>query len=603
MRKTHIELVRESTESQPEQSQRETNRFIRESNNLYQDPEDTHREEVLLGVSGTRSANTDVMQRIVARAKRGELAGIIFCEFSRLMRTKNLNDLAVIQSFVDAGLKIYTSEEVLDLKDPRDLRRIVTATLEAGDELDRIRERTMRGKEALRRIGYNASGPKSFPRGTRFVWTSRVPKNRQGFWETTEEIETVKLLFKFVLSGITSRADLSRRTGIPIYLIVDTIANPIYTGWIVTQYEHSGKECKRRDRDRSKYHSKLKQLRQEGSKRPPLRVQAPGKGSVYSWKDSRFESFVPFAAPIKESDWKQANELIKRPSALHSRTRVQRAKFRFLLADFVSCAVCGQRHYVHHKVKTDGTYTGYYACKRADGHAPGRYPQSPLGVLPLEERCQTGRIPSPDLDEHMTKICATKLWDRDFLADCLKQLDRMNDARRDPARAKEIHARLDKLATARASLMELVKSGDLSPVEFRASVSDIERERDTLTRTLLEVEVQTIEIDPKKLRERVLPFKRFREMSFDAKRQILRRTIASLHVAKAKDARGFSEEMVRGLSFHPAFVSPFEESGDLDVVAYAARDSERGSINTVHPWMDSVVAPFSKSCIYIPLIN
>jgi hypothetical protein len=125
---------------------------------------------------------------------------------------------------MDAGAQIYIPAGPIDLQTETGYVQATVNNLLAGLEKRRIRERTTRAKEEMRRQGKLASGKP--PYGLAY--------SKGAGWSYTPEIEHVREIFALYLSGEERTfARIGERFGLRWERVKDMLVHPVYSGWLV----------------------------------------------------------------------------------------------------------------------------------------------------------------------------------------------------------------------------------------------------------------------------------------------------------------------------------------------------------------------------------
>ncbi|MCZ6786310.1 MAG: recombinase family protein [Planctomycetota bacterium] len=178
--------------------------------------------EVEIQVSGTRVLENAEFRALLDRIQDPEIEAVVCADLDRLLRPEDFGSYIVFSYFRDSGTVIVTNAGVRDLHRDRLLTVLETeiGTLERA----RIRERTMRGRNELRRQGRHVSGPLSLPYGVAYAKAS-------GVWSYTEpEAGIVRALFRRFLAGEQNLAALGRAVGVDRRQARRILTQSLYTG-------------------------------------------------------------------------------------------------------------------------------------------------------------------------------------------------------------------------------------------------------------------------------------------------------------------------------------------------------------------------------------
>lgn len=172
----------------------------------------------LAGVSGSAVLDDDRFLALLQRIEDPDIHGVILAALDRLMRPEDPGYYRIFARFRDTGTVLYTGSGARDFRSDRLLMMLETEI--ASLERDKIRERTMLGKELLRQQGRNVSGRHAY--GTDY---------RDGQWRYVwPEAGVVQQAYEAVLAGERNLSDLARRLGLPRGSLRRILANPIYAG-------------------------------------------------------------------------------------------------------------------------------------------------------------------------------------------------------------------------------------------------------------------------------------------------------------------------------------------------------------------------------------
>lgn len=176
----------------------------------------------LRGVSGTQVGDDPRFIGLLARLSEPEVEGIVVADFDRLFRRGKFGDYAILDAFADTGSVLFTSDGRVDPSQDTDALLSVIRGELAGMERRRIRDRTMRAKEVLRRAGRHVTSARCLPYAIDYD---------DGKWSYRPvESEVVREIFMRVLGGERNFSKIGREVGIQRTLIRKILENPIYKG-------------------------------------------------------------------------------------------------------------------------------------------------------------------------------------------------------------------------------------------------------------------------------------------------------------------------------------------------------------------------------------
>lgn len=324
-----VELVRVSTSGQATEdragipAQRATNRQTCARHSL------RVVETVEIVESGATVATSAEMQRVLDLLRAGRARGIVLAAYDRLFRPDRWTDLAILQVISDHGAQIYVPAGAIDLQTEIGFVQASVNNLLAGLEKRRIRERTMRAKESLRREGKLASGAP--PLGMTY--------DRAAGWSYTPAIEDVREIFRLFVSGEErSYSALGARFGIVWSTVQVILRRPLYAGWNVYM-----------PRDASG---------------PPLRHGIKSWPPIRSAHDDGAVRVRTGLAPVVSvEDFEEVQRIMGVRRERLSLTR-GRGEGAFLYRGMLECA-CGEPVYGITKSRPHGAPDLYYACRNA----------------------------------------------------------------------------------------------------------------------------------------------------------------------------------------------------------------------------------------------
>lgn len=177
--------------------------------------------EVELTISGTRVLDDPRFLGVLTAIEAPEIRGVVVSELDRLMRPEDPAYYAIFGRFRETGTILYTAEGAQDFR--RDRLLMMMRSEIAAWERERFRERTMRGKEVLRRRGVHVAGPEGLPYGV--AWS-----REEGWSYRWPEAGIARQVYERVLAGEGNFSRLARELEISRTLVRRILANPIYAG-------------------------------------------------------------------------------------------------------------------------------------------------------------------------------------------------------------------------------------------------------------------------------------------------------------------------------------------------------------------------------------
>src|SRR5579859_1774142 len=165
----------------------------------------------LINVSGAAVLKAPEMQVLLEAIQSPEIAGVVTCEFARIMRPECFSDYVLLQALCDSKTILYLPEGPLDFKTPSGrFFGALRATI-AGLQRNELAARVWAAMEANRKAGVYTGG--SLPYGVGFE-ASRG-------WFYTSEAKKIKKAFQLFLSGVTNYRRIARALGIqPLTLVL-----------------------------------------------------------------------------------------------------------------------------------------------------------------------------------------------------------------------------------------------------------------------------------------------------------------------------------------------------------------------------------------------
>lgn len=277
--------------------------------------------------SGATVATSADMERVLDMIQTGRVLGIVLAAYDRLFRPDRWTDFSVLQVIADQGAQIYVPSGPIDLQTELGFIQASVNNLMAGLERRRIRERTVRARDELRRQGKLASGSPPFGMGY---------DKAEGRWIYTDEIEQVKEIFRLYLSGEErSFARLGERFGKNPTVVQQILQRPAYAGWLI-------------------YLPRSKPRRRGVKRWPPIFPKTPDDAI-------RVQTGLPAAVAVE--DFLEAQEIIQQRRERVSLTRGGTAD-EFLYRGMLACR-CSLPIYGIMKRGRKGQPFYFYGCRSA----------------------------------------------------------------------------------------------------------------------------------------------------------------------------------------------------------------------------------------------
>ena len=286
----------------------------------------------LSDVSGTATAQTPEVQRLMDMLRSNAIKGIVVADMDRLVRPERFGDFALLDIFKDTGAKLYSGSRVLDFADDSTFMVGGIEGLFAGMERRMIKKRMQDAKEEKRKQGKHPNAPITLPRGIGY------DRKAEKFTTTTDLVAVVEA-FRIVEQEANSNlAAIGKRVGIQHRTLADLLRNPIYTGWrVYTEKRGSEKYFKAdgRQADKKKVARKAPEI---------IRVK------------------VLETAPVSQDRFDHVQAILQ--SKLTSWRKQREDKSVFLGTGLMRCGECGERIYATSGKRKGKPKRAYYMCKK-----------------------------------------------------------------------------------------------------------------------------------------------------------------------------------------------------------------------------------------------
>lgn len=317
-------------------------------------------ESVEIVESGATVATSEGMARALDAMRSGRVQGVVLAAYDRLFRPDNWTDLRVLQVIADAGALVYLPSGPIDLRTEPGFIQASVSNMMAGLERRRIRERTMRAKDELRRAGRLASGKPPFG----------MAYSKAASWSYTDQIETVRAIYRAFLSGEERCYEtLAERFALKVTQVRAILRRPVYAGWAVYP-----------------------------SREEPGKRDLRGWPAIFPWAPDgaiRAETGLPPAIAL--ADFLEAQRIVEQRSERASLTRTSRTD-AFLYRGMLNCS-CGLPLYPTVKRYRNGEPSYFYACRslRRGGEQCGARHMVRHRVEAGLDRVVSERLTDPDL--------------------------------------------------------------------------------------------------------------------------------------------------------------------------------------------------------------
>ena len=322
----------------------------------------------LSDVSGTATAQTPEVRRLMDMLRRQAIRGIVVADMDRLVRPERFGDFALLDIFKDTGAKLYSGSEVLDFGDDATFMVGGIHGLFAGMERRMIKKRMQDAKEEKRKRGKHPNSHITLPRG--IGYDRKAEK-----FTTTAEIVAVVEAFRIVdEEGNSNLSQIGKRVGIQHRTLADLLRNPVYTGWRVYSKKRGTEKYFKADgrqADRKKVARTVTEI---------VRVKVLDPPPV---SQDRFDR-VQLILHQKHLSWRKERE----------------NKAIFLGTGLLRCGICGERIYASSGKRAGKPKRAYYMCKN------NYYLYKQQG-----KSCELENIRQDALDENLHALVADHLSD------------------------------------------------------------------------------------------------------------------------------------------------------------------------------------------------
>jgi len=431
----------------------------------------------LRGVSGTAVLDEPQFEALRRRIEAPEIHAVIVADLDRLMRPEDPGYYAIYRQFRDTGTVLYTDAGPKDYRSDRLLMMIESEI--AVFERDKIRDRTMRAKEALRHRGRHVAGAKALPYAVTYRNEKTGVGEVEGLWgyERLESTIVVEVYRRF-LAGERNFSKMARELGISRTLVRRVLTNPIYKGVReYTQRHRNGQPIPRSEEE------------------------------VFSLQviDD------PLVAP---DDWQTVQALL----AGSNRRRPARENGECVYRGFLVCGSCGSPVHAHHQKRAGWQYRCPDSARRS-------------------RTCPTGSLIRRVVDAEIDARIEAEISDPDRLTALLTVgLPGENpplaqrDAAHGSSQVADLRAERDRVVTS-------YEHGFRSLQDSEKRIREIDAQTEVLERVALAAQ-QSIERDADGIIEAVTTaFSDWRFLGHTHKREILAAMVQSIHIERAGRAR------------------------------------------------------------------
>jgi DNA invertase Pin-like site-specific DNA recombinase len=444
------------------------------------------REIEAVDVSGRHVKFDPDFQKLFHDLRTSPIRGVIVSEQSRIFRPENFSDFAILEEFRANHKLIYTPQSVIDPNTDEGWMSLIMNGMMSGQELRRIRERMVSGKQRDRKAGKHPSGPHLLPRGVRYIRPldaeGRVIRGAMGRWEYDGvDSERVKRMFELFLAGRTYE-DIAVEVGggWSGCGVKKTLQNPI---WIGTRA----------------YRYKSHEYTRPGEAKPRRR-SIP--------REDPLEVGIALDPLVSREAFERVQEMMERRAHQWRKRKLKNShRARFLLAGLGRCA-CGKTLY--HSYGSRRESHGRYYCS-SQRHGP---------------RCEGIAMRRDCLEEAVERAVSEQLTNRSVLKTILARAMQSEPQQDSDAKAtlKRLQADIKKR---RQRVIQNFEDGDISRDQKRDKLNALAAE---LHRLELEAGVTTMPRHTAKdiCQQIVEVFQDFKRLPFERKRDLLFRAVREI---------------------------------------------------------------------------
>jgi len=332
----------------------------------------------ILDTSGSNVFFSPEMREICDMVRRGEIGGLVASELDRIVRPTEFSELGKLAVFQEHNCVFYYEGGKNCLGETQDYVMSLFRLAGAASEKGLIKERTMRGKEALRRQGRWPNSLTLLPRGICYDRKTKL------FSIDQAAIFPIVEAFRIIDEEGNAHIDeIAKRVGLKRTGLRNTLQNPIYKGVLSFRTKRSGKHYEGTDG------------RQTQRRKVP---RAP---------EEQYPTLILYPPPVSAQRWDNVQTLLRESHRRWTEMRTRVSGVVFLLKGIGCCDHCGERLVgVAHKGRGNGKTKSYYYCW--SNHQRSRKPDS----VP---RCEMKPIRRADLEETLVRFTEERLTNEKFL--------------------------------------------------------------------------------------------------------------------------------------------------------------------------------------------
>jgi DNA invertase Pin-like site-specific DNA recombinase len=458
---------------------------------------------VITDVSGRHAEADPDFQKIFADLKKG--MHVVLAEQSRLFRPGTFRDYGILEHFRIPGALIFTPTARIDVRTREGRQSVLLNGMMSGEELHTLHDRCCGAKQEIREAGLHPGGNQILPRGVKFI---RV-RDENG--KITEELwkhdgvdsERMRIAYRLLIQEDLPYTHIAEKIGGGWWSgsVKASFMNPIWKGYRLYKYEAKGEEFIPKNAKPDK-NGKIKPRRKMTLKPAPelVKIDLPGI--------------------VTDEEWARAQEIIAQRETKHRKLKVKNYKRPRHLANGIGYCVCGQALYGRYGSR--GPHLDVYACKTQFKGGAG---------------CGMKKVKRTEMDAAIETMITVNLLTANYVIETVELV--AEPAAADPGRAQR-EAALAAVRKARANLLDLRLTGDITKERFVARDRELETEERSLQTLLPMPKPKAKPVDLGAQIAQV--FAEFAFLSFPKKRSLLHRAVKEIML----DGRTIPSVTLRG---------------------------------------------------------
>ncbi len=396
----------------------------------------------LIDVSGTATAYTPEIQKILQMIGSGQVYGVVIADLDRLFRPDDFASYGILQPIKDAKALLYVNNQAIDLNEDNGVLYTGILSMIAGFELAQFKKRVAGAKEEKRKQGKNPNSEITLPMGVKYN-----RKTEQYYYDDIDS-GRVRELFKLVCAEeIHNKAELERRTGIQQRTISNLLKNELYIGYRhYTEKRDSQKQFKAdgRQSDKKKVPRKEHEI---------IRVKVidePLVNEEVFWKVQEIFSNINTTFTEKRKD----------------------ASNLFLFKKHLYCAHCGSPMYTVPGGKA-GSSKDYYYCRNLNSN----FIKKNGGKI-----CNSHYLRRKDVENMINNYISDLLSNRECIIQSLDSLTNNNLEKQNEKELARLAKQIKNLETKRKKAISLNVDSKITDEEFDNVAKGINEELTLLRR-------------------------------------------------------------------------------------------------------------------------